>query len=738
MGRGRAGKTGLIDSLMGRDFKNTASTRGMVAETVKITGELEQERFHVMTDELEERFHVNVEGLKVGGSHSNWSEYKSSSNETEAVIATALTTKRKEIPVPKDTDEIRGEIGGGMSDCPTSVMTQTKSLDIATNEEPKLMPSTATPRPETIVSTSTTSKLSSAARPQQSIDKEEVMKRIGNTAIEESSVVLTVSDLGGQSIFHSLHNLFINKYCVYFVVFNVMWLLDSNHTIVDYHLNEIEFWLNVIFIHTAETNGNAVSTARLVFVGTRKDEMRAKFGETLNSRIEDVSTILEQGFKNHPTWKSRIIDRNGTGRDGHTTLNAFVVDNTNGRNDPSVQSLMSSIKAVVEGHPIVNQKVPLAWLKLLDSFTALVESQTGAIPFNGAKEIAVGLGIPDDGVDDALRFLHDMGVILWHDEEGLRTTVILEPIAYFVEPATRIFCKHRAAVAADELADSNIHFEDCHQRCVDYDEEKWNQLIDHGFLNPDLLPILFADLDVERREVIVRLMLKIGLLAPIGRKNLYLVPALLPPASHPSLISSPLGQISQSCYFSFSIRKSLFEHGFEDYSRVREGCFVPNGLFQRLIGRAAQMRNQQPKYIPKEEFHSNVAILFYGNQRFRLTLLSSEGMIKLDVEGESPLGVFINIERILSNIIRECFKGLIFTPILELIIREEGIEEMKGFLSLESVRAVCGDLSNTNDTTTELRAQGLRLDRDVLLDRYSAWVIQQIRKEVRFDCHNNY
>ena len=105
---------------------------------------------------------------------------------------------------------------------------------------------------------------------------------------------------------------------------------------------------------------------------------------------------------------------------------------------------------------------------------------------------------------------------------------------------------------------------------------------------------------------------------------------------------------------------------------------------------------------------------------------------------ESPLGVFINIERILSNIIRECFKGLIFTPILELIIREEGIEEMQGFLSLESVRAVCGDLSNTNDTTTELRAHGLRLDRDVLLDRYSAWVIQQIRKEVRFDCHNNY
>eukprot|EP01040_Poterioochromonas_malhamensis_P007341 gene7341-biopygen1352 len=45
---------------------------------------------------------------------------------------------------------------------------------------------------------------------------------------------------------------------------------------------------------------------------------------------------------------------------------------------------------------------------------------------------------------EMLRFLNSRGMALWTEEEGLHDIIILDPIEYFVRPATSIICKHIA------------------------------------------------------------------------------------------------------------------------------------------------------------------------------------------------------------------------------------------------------------------------------------------------------
>ena len=39
-----------------------------------------------------------------------------------------------------------------------------------------------------------------------------------------------------------------------------------------------------------------------------------------------------------------------------------------------------------------------------------------------------------------LKFLHEVGTIMYHDEKSLRQTVVLDPVKFIVEPATKVSC----------------------------------------------------------------------------------------------------------------------------------------------------------------------------------------------------------------------------------------------------------------------------------------------------------
>ena len=97
--------------------------------------------------------------------------------------------------------------------------------------------------------------------------------------------------------------------------------------------------------------------------------------------------------------------------------------------------MMSKIENTLIEDDYVNAPRPFTWLKALDELMATKKSY---LTFNEASSIALDNGVEKDAIPLFLRFLNDMGMVLWLNEDGLRDVVILDIITSFVDPATRI------------------------------------------------------------------------------------------------------------------------------------------------------------------------------------------------------------------------------------------------------------------------------------------------------------
>ena len=77
--------------------------------------------------------------------------------------------------------------------------------------------------------------------------------RVFRYAESGEPVKLTLLDHAGQDIFYTLHHLFISRFGVYVVVFNMTWLWDDpsnkQQKKADESLSFLRFWLNSIFVH---------------------------------------------------------------------------------------------------------------------------------------------------------------------------------------------------------------------------------------------------------------------------------------------------------------------------------------------------------------------------------------------------------------------------------------------------------------------------------------------------------
>jgi hypothetical protein len=88
---------------------------------------------------------------------------------------------------------------------------------------------------------------------------------------------LSLLDFGGQEVFYSLHHLFITRFCVYVVTFNMEWLWDdaSNENFKKEEcLSFLRFWLNSIYLHAQSPHGySGKEVAPIILVGTHKDKV---------------------------------------------------------------------------------------------------------------------------------------------------------------------------------------------------------------------------------------------------------------------------------------------------------------------------------------------------------------------------------------------------------------------------------------------------------------------------------
>lgn len=725
VGEGRAGKTALANSIMGRNFVNTDSTVGINQLTCDI-------KYAAVNE-------------------NRWGEYIKPQKELEAALAQMLTNEKMNRPAKADVNFFgldaepnadqgcMDEAGAGVGFVATDIPQPHSAITVvgahSTNSVQQIAETGTLPYVAAVrvnVGDIQAETLREAeSRPGAlttvsaiTLDNELIMKCLADKIHTDSKFIVSLFDFGGQSVFNVIHHFFLTKCGVYLLVFNMEWMVSNNHSEKQSCLAYLSFWLNSIIIHTQDADGHI---APVVLVGTRKDKV-----PQMEQHLS-ISSLLFNEFKSSVAWRD-LIENEGIQTDsGKMDLCFFPVDNTSGRHDPTMAKLMKCIEAAIDASAYVHAEQPLSWLQALDMINAHEQSY---LTYDSVQAMAASCNIPQAMVPKFLRFLHEMGALMWHEEDELKDVVIMNPISYFVTPATVVICKHTPT------ADDNVcHSLDIHKKVRKQHMSDWEEMTGKGIISQALLHALLESAD--EKERIVQLMLKYGLLVRLSAlesgnqlsssQSSYLAPALLPcrqladfstpPATDSEPACWPLGNAETTFYFLFTASKELERHTIINWQDCQQYGFLPSGLFERLICKAISWTHATTLASDAVQISSlfkDEAILSFGLQRFRLVALMRQNMIRVEVEGKSPLGVHARLRNLIEKIISECMESLKFLTVL-LFRAADPTNSANIFVRLDQVRQAAKRHSALNLMGSSGRS--LLSDQEVN-DLYGAWLTE--------------
>eukprot|EP01050_Picozoa_sp_SAG11_P037609 SAG11_NODE_14920_length_595_cov_0.812500_1_plen_154_part_10 len=129
---------------------------------------------------------------------------------------------------------------------------------------------------------------------------EDAIRLLPGRAKTLDSLILEGWDLGGQRVFFTLHHLYMTRYSIYCVLFDMRQLLPGEPE-RKHALAVLRFWLNSITVHTV--NEVDTSCAPFVLIGTHKDLVPSPHDHA------QVSKILHETFGSHPAWPQLLRNR---------------------------------------------------------------------------------------------------------------------------------------------------------------------------------------------------------------------------------------------------------------------------------------------------------------------------------------------------------------------------------------------------------------------------------------------
>jgi GTPase SAR1 family protein len=389
VGEGRAGKTALSKSLMGLPFAHTESTCGI------------------------EQFRVEVTHAMVG---SAWHQCEAPESELDAAIVALAKGSNVRTKVATKSTVVENTPSQTTSTPSTVELVDGSSVMVSGEQDGPQLANIGILEDRV---GGISERLKSAYM--TPLKAEAINAALLSSSIfQDSDLIVKLFDFAGQDVFNCLHAYFLTRHGAYAIVFNMNWL-STKSTNSAGALEYLSFWLNSVAMNT-RTEGQKM--APIFLVGTHKDQV-SKADEHIR-----ISEMLEATFSYSVAWPS-IIEYEESG------LVFFPVDCTLGSADPTMVRLMSSIEQSIRSSDYLLIKRPFPWYEALDAFQQV---PTPTITFTEAKDQAVQCGVNSDRVIELLIFLRDMGMLMWYNEPGLNETIILDPIAYFVQPVTRVIC----------------------------------------------------------------------------------------------------------------------------------------------------------------------------------------------------------------------------------------------------------------------------------------------------------
>jgi len=422
--------------------------------------------------------------------------------------------------------------------------------------------------------------------------------------------------------------------------------------------------------------------------------------------------------------------------DGGTSLCFFPVDNRKSRKDTTVQKMMKLIEDIIDKSDYVHVERPLTWLQTMDKLTA---SGKAFLPLVEVEEIARQCDVPLSAVPSLLSFLHEMGIVMWHDDVSLRDIVILDAVSYFVTPVTTIICKHLSTAI-----DTTRHVVDVHKKCRKQYYDAWMKMVHHGIVNTDIIGTLLQDCG-QHLPIVLHLMVKFGLIVPLQiaeqvygvskshRMNEFLVPALLPSLSEaPEQDKTAVRHSSEytnTCLFGFSCSNRLVDSSCVTFSDTTNLGFLPRGLFERLICKAVEWCRETSavQSLQSQPLFQDAAVLVFGNQKFRMRAFHDKNVIEVNFTAGNPLAVHQRLSEQLQQILDECMKSLRFFTLLPYPAARHSTDgddannsvlSSKHLISLEYLRAMAKKHTGLNSPTGEHL-----LSKQQVVEQYGSWIV---------------
>ena len=444
--------------------------------------------------------------------------------------------------------------------------------------------------------------------------------------------------------------------------------------------------------------------APVFLVGTHKDKVKDPI------KHKEISDIISERFEHHMSW-ANIVENND--------LCFFPVNNriskpnsiyeslaqtlfNRSQQDDVILNLLVRIESVVKVADYVMKPRPLTWLKALDE---LMATNRSFLTMTEASSIAVANGVEQDAAPHFLSFLNGMGVVFWQNETGLRDVVILDIISFFIEPATLIICNHMS-----KPIDSTIHHEKIQAVRRKNRSMEWNEMTQRGLVNQSLMEFLLSHkVEASNIPVVINMMQKYGLIVKLEHEHdriskvdilpaqphptCYLVPALLPatvgvPTNFQDDVWRNIRKFN-SCYYLFTADTKLRTIKHYSITTLQREGFLPSGLMERLICKVVKW-SQVTNFTDINDItrlYQNYTAMSFGRQQFRLVCIPEINCIRLDIEGEHPLPVYIRICEQIDACIKECMGSLQVITALRYGTASES-ENAFMLLNLESVREV--------------------------------------------------
>ena len=669
LGRGRAGKTSLSLHMMGRPQQSVASTRGharfdcrifqtSVKNEASSTLSKPWQEVKVSSDDSEFEYSMSRAFAKEMAKSSS-SSSSSSANQGRLEILPS----GEAVEVVKGADLEYEEIKRIENDAASSIA----SGSVVPN---KSSPSKSTSNSKTGGGSSSTVAPTAVNAARQTIspvvDDNFITKCLSNDVYSSSKFVVSLYDFGGQEVFNAIHPFYLTRFGIYVVVFDMEEMLSEDEKIRNECIASLSFWVNSVVVHSlsiirTEDGHESQVTAPVAFVGTRKDKVPRPADH------ERISTMLNSLFSKSLIFSNILKNNAGEGRSGANILLFFPVCCNSSEVDPTIASLMKTIERRIEMSDYIHMKKPASWIKTLDS---LRSSKTfkDYYMYPEVDAVAASHGVDSADLPNLLRFLHEMGMLMWHEDSFLRDVVVMDPTNFFVAPSTLVICKH-----SPTEDDPIFHSAPIHDKARLYFNDDFDVMVSKGVVSERLLLLLLED-SGKSKEFVVKLMLKFGLISRLLRRKgtkfeiSYLIPSLLPNFHFSSAsnkegmaIEWPLGSF-RTFYFCFSTSDFFEKQGAFTWGDLKSRGFSPFGLFERLICKLVN-HSQLTLDLEATDFNissitKDVALLIYGNQEFQLRNLVDMNCIRVDVRGNNPIAIYRRLKEQLTNVREECMKSL--------------------------------------------------------------------------------